>query len=157
MSRFKGVETTALALVGMLLAASPAMALDLPEEFGALDADGSGTVTFAEFAAYARTQDVGPTRAAQFFTQISGEDAQLSPAEYLFAVQVVESPTWEDGYSVRPLDGDVEAVDKAPMVTRGRILDVTPNEEVAGELIRHFEDERWEDERWNDDLLGSSH
>lgn len=106
--------------------------LIMPDRFDTLDTDANGAVNFAEFSAFAKTQGVPRTRAAQSFIRLASGDSLISQADFLYGVDVQESPNWARGYdtvSGFDLSGDYY----------GEIIDITPNEEVAGEVIRTFE------------------
>ncbi|MGB3456220.1 MAG: hypothetical protein WBG08_00950 [Litorimonas sp.] len=122
-----------LAGAAWLLPAPDAGALELPVDMAEIDANGDAVADFEEFARFAAAQGVRPTEAAQHFTQISGDDAVLNAAELFLAARVHESASWTTGYEIDVFwDADPD----------GRILEITPNEEVAGEVIHAFEDYR---------------
>ncbi|MEM7729295.1 MAG: hypothetical protein AAF311_08470 [Pseudomonadota bacterium] len=135
----------ALILVGAALSLPDAGALELPASIAAIDQDNDRRVEFGEFEAFAAAQGVSSTQAAQHFTRISGDDAVLDPAELLYAVRVAESSTWMDGYDATALVTLWPDTVDGP--AQGRILEITPNEEIAGEVTHAFESAWWEEDR----------
>lgn len=147
--RLQTLEALSLAAVMALIIALPARAQTLPDDFDQLDVNADAIVEFSEFAAFAERQGQTRTQAAQSFIALTHGDAVITKADFLFAAQVQTSPTWERGYSLPLLEGDIEEVETVTL--QGRIIDNTPNEEVAGEVIRTFEDGRLDDDILGDD------
>ena len=140
-----------LAILGglcSLLLPGTASALELPRQFDVLDQDADGQVSFAEFSAYARTQDVSTTQAAQHFIKLSAGDATLTEPEFDLATGRTDTASSQDTFSLPPMTEAVSDVERAdltamePVEAESVILEKTPNEEVMGELIRAFEDDR---------------
>jgi len=74
------------------LAGIPALAGPYPTDFSALDADKNGQVTFAEYAATAKTTGLTTTAAAQQFTRISAGDAIITEGELSLALAFEDQP-----------------------------------------------------------------
>ena len=125
-----------LSAAALALPAPDAGALDLPSDPALLDLSGDGVVDFAAFAHFAASQGVSRTEAAQHFTRLSDGDTAISASEYFFAVRVESGASWEAGY-----DAYADWSEEIDIASDGwgRILDITPNEEVAGEVVRAFE------------------
>lgn len=135
-----------LMCLGIPLSAS---AIDLPEDFSVLDTNADDQIDFAEFSQFAATQDISRTLAAQRFVAMSAGNAVITRGEYFLAREVSESPTWRDGYALKPMSEPVSDVEPAelttsePMETDQTLYEKTPNEEVAGVVIRSFENDPW--------------
>jgi len=149
--RSQTFEALSLAAVMALIVALPVHAQTWPDNFSQLDTNADAVIEFSEFAAFATQQGQTRTQAAQSFIAMTHGDAVITKADFLFAVRVETSPTWERGYSLPGLDGDIEDVETVTL--QGRIIDITPNEEVAGEVIHSFEDNRLDDDILGDDEI----
>jgi hypothetical protein len=145
------LEAFSLAAVMALIIALPTRAQTLPDDFNQLDVNADAIVELSEFAAFAERQGQTKTQAAQSFIALTHGDTVMTKADYLLGVRVETSATWERGYSLPLLDGEIEEVETVTL--QGRIIDITPNEEVAGEVIRSFEDNRLDDDILGDDEI----
>jgi hypothetical protein len=148
MPRFQILNMLALSVVTALCIAAPATASTSPNDFNKIDTNSDGEINFSEFAAFSESNGQTRTQAAQIFIDLANGDVLISKKEYLYGARVSESPTWERGYALPALESEVEIVEPSDAVTyqpvpaQGQIIEITPNEEVAGEVIRTFEDER---------------
>lgn len=126
-----------------------------PTDFTQIDTNADGVINFSEFAAFAASQDITRTQAAQTFIDLANGDVLITKSEYMLGVRVSESSTWKQGYdpaAISTQDALTETEDE-PTPVRGRILDITPNEEVAGEVIRSFEDDPFVIDALDDDVV----
>lgn len=149
MPRFKTTDAIALAAFMALAIALPVPAQTLPDNFNTLDANADAVVDFEEFAAFATQQGDTPTHAAQTFITLTHGNPVMTPADFLYGLKIAQSPTWNHGYDIAASSDAFDETDTsfdAPYKPQGRILDITPNEEVAGELIRRFEAVRFDDD-----------
>lgn len=150
MSRFKTLDALALAAVTVLIVTLPAHASAKPSNFNQIDTNADGVINFSEFTTFSEANGQTRTQAAQIFIGLANGDVLISKKEYLYSVSVSESPTWERGYALPALETQIESVEPAPLEIdtyemvppQGQIIEITPNEEVAGEVIRSFEGER---------------
>ncbi|GHA92969.1 hypothetical protein GCM10009069_15020 [Algimonas arctica] len=159
MPRFQILGSLALTALSAVIAATPVHASTNPADFSQIDTNADGLINFSEFAAFSESHGQSRTQAAQIFIDLANGDVLISKKEYVSGDRVSDRPTWERGYALPALETDVELVEPALMGTgpfgsvpaQGQIIEVTPNEEVAGEVIRTFEDERQ-----NGDIILSS-
>lgn len=142
------VSAAAFCAALTVTAAMPAFATPTPADFTQIDTNADDVINFSEFAAFAATQDITRTQAAQTFIDLANGDVLITQSEYMLGVRVTEGPTWEQGYNPAPV-----LADDAPTPVRDRILDITPNEEVAGEVIRRFEDDPFVIDALDDDIV----
>lgn len=151
MPQFQTLNTIALAAVTALIVALPAQATTVSASFAQLDTNVDAVIDFAEFSAFAKSQGQTRTQAAQTFIKLANGDVLITKTEYLYGVSVEQSPTWKRGYTLPDLEDEVEAVET--LTLQGKIIEITPNEEVAGEVIRAFEDGSFETNTMDDDLI----
>lgn len=117
-----------------------------PAAFSQIDTNADDVITFSEFAAFAATQGQPRAQAAQTFLDLANGNVLITLPEYRSGVTASDSP--------QPIGTDIDTDEMHPTETDpyspralyGRILSVTPNEEVAGEVIRAFEAERWDED-----------
>lgn len=135
-----------------IIAASSAFAIDLPSDFESLDRNKDQEISFSEFSAHLRSQNISPTLAAQHFVKISAGDAVITRTDFERATTRDKPARSSEGYVLQPMTEDISDVDRAdltamePVESEQTMFEKTPNEEVAGEVVRAFEDNRWTDD-----------
>lgn len=138
-------HTLALATVTALIVAIPAHASSAPGNFNQIDTNADGVINFSEFTTFSEANGQTRTQAAQIFIDLANGDVLISKKEYLYGVSVADSPTWERGYALPDLEDNIKPVEPAVIETTTYepvpAIEITPNEEVAGEVIHTFEDE----------------
>ncbi|MGJ8559094.1 MAG: hypothetical protein ACSHX3_02545 [Litorimonas sp.] len=138
-------HTLALATATALIVAIPVHASSAPSNFNQIDTNADGVINFSEFTTFSEANGQTRTQAAQIFIDLANGDVLISKKEYLYGVSVADSPTWERGYALPDLEDDIESVEPAAIETTSYepvpAIEITPNEEVAGEVIYIFEDE----------------
>lgn len=148
MPRFRSINASVLTNLTVLIATLPAYANIDPADFSQLDTNVDAVIDFAEFSAFAKSQGQTRTQAAQTFISLTNGDALITEKEYRLGADLLDNPAQARSYALPTLEGEVETVDTVTL--QGQIIEVTPNEEIAGEVIRAFEDDRQNDGRDND-------
>jgi hypothetical protein len=150
MPRFQIISGLALTALSTMILTLPAHASTNPADFSQIDTNADGLINFSEFATFSEAHGQTRTQAAQVFIDLANGDVLISKNEYVSGVRVSERPIGNRSYVLPALETDVEIVEPAPLGTgpygpvpaQGQIIEITPNEEVAGEVIHTFEDER---------------
>lgn len=152
MVHFKIMAGLMLAALATLIITGSAQANTYLGDFNDMDTNADGGIDFPEFAAVLCAQGQTQTQAAQVFIRLSDGDALISKREYLYNIRVSETPSAQHGYHVSalktPQDTNIDrAVPiKGQIIGQGQIIEITPNEEVAGEVVHAFEAERQDDD-----------
>lgn len=142
----------AAALAGAALMIIP-IAACAAADFDQIDTNANGVINFSEFAAFAITQDQSPSQAAQTFINLAQDDVLITRSEYRQGVRLFGHPRWDQDVAMTPLTPDVETMFDVPALPFGRVVNITPNEEVAGEVIHAFEAEYWDDDVMATDVI----
>ncbi|GGX68971.1 hypothetical protein GCM10011309_18570 [Litorimonas cladophorae] len=128
----KSIKTT-LKIAGSTIALSALVNTAFAADFGALDANSDGQVTFAEYKAVALTEGKTVTLLAQEFTRMTQGDAVLTEDEFWLSIASRDEPYTSEQMPYEPIETvtEVETFEDNPdsvePIDPPVIQDVVPN------------------------------